>query len=117
MLEGDCSVCSGLPFLAREGANPGCRLQDPSAEVRLSAAVGLSRPSGMQSELQAAIGSRCLFCSGSRIPKLSRAAALALAQGLEDPAVRSFAVEACKDWCCPGLPAGSLVAIMSRPSS
>ncbi|CAE7619391.1 unnamed protein product [Symbiodinium sp. CCMP2456] len=47
------------------------RLKDPCDDVRLSAAWGLSR-----------------------MPKLSRAAALSLARGLEDPAVRSFAVEA-----------------------
>ncbi|OLP96635.1 hypothetical protein AK812_SmicGene21084 [Symbiodinium microadriaticum] len=47
------------------------RLKDPCDDVRLSAAWGLSR-----------------------MPKLSRAAALSLARCLEDPAVRSFAVEA-----------------------
>ncbi|CAE7250566.1 unnamed protein product [Symbiodinium pilosum] len=47
------------------------RLNDPSADVRLSAAWGLSR-----------------------IPKLSRTAALALAHGLEDAAIRTFALQA-----------------------
>ena len=112
------------------------RLNDPSADVRLSAAWGLSRPGFVRFHRPCMnhheLFSQCcdlwhvlrdmlgdapdallpLLCAASlaseidpvcprgsrvilaRIPKLSRTAALALAHGLEDAAIRTFALQA-----------------------